>query len=647
MEGLATAKSCFARSHWVPPPRLNLSEWAQEHYRLPSVSADPGKFRPYRYQIGIMNALTDPNIQEVTFKKSARVGATMILNAWIGYHMHYEPCPMTVAQPTVGAAEKYSKEEIGPMIEDSKVLSALFDTSRAGRKSETSILHKKFPGGVLQLIGANSGDGFRRTTRRAVAGDEVDAWPVVAGDDGDQIKLLKKRTETYKHNKKAYWMSTPLVKGKSRIDTLHADSDDRRFPVPCPHCGYRDELVFREAESGGHYMAWPKGEPEKAHFVCFSCSKEIHESHKYEMLEDEGNEWVATRPTNGHAGFSIWTAYSYSVSWADIAIEFLDAVSKGAEVLRTFVNTWLGQTWEEKGEVPEWEALYARRELYGIGTVPSGVQFLTCGVDVQRNRLVYEIVGWGSRKENWSIECGVIFGDTSHEQGEPYKELDRMLLHSFPCEDGSAIPIRMLAIDSGDQTNVVYSWARRHPMTRVIAVKGVPTAKAIINSPSKVDVTIRGKATGYKLWPVNQNLVKSELYGWLSRQREENAQFYPAGYCHFPEYGEQYFQELTAEHLVTKTNNRGFIELVWEIQQGRENHFLDCRVYARAAAALLGLDRMRHPEPVQELEPPTEGKSAPAPSLAPRPTPPPQRKQLTKPSSWVRGGGARKRKGWL
>ncbi len=587
-----------------PPPRLSLSEWADKYFYLSAESAaEPGRWRTLPYQKGIMDAITDPRVEQVSLMKSARVGATKMMNAAIGYYMHQDPCPIMVVQPTVEDAQGYSKEEIAPMLRDCKVLTEIVDEQKS-KTSSSTILSKSFPGGSLTMVGANSGRGFRRVSRRVVIFDEVDGYPASAGNDGDQIKLGKRRAEYY-WNRKIIAASTPLVAGVSRIEDMFESGDQRRYHVPCPHCGYQDILVFRQSEDGrGHYMQWPEDDPEAAYFVCSENGCVIGHDEKFSMLD--AGEWIADAPVVGsgiHASFHIWAAYSMSpnASWGHLASEFVDASKGGPEKLKTFVNTALGETWKEKGEAPAWERLYYRREPYLIGSVPSGVELLTCGVDVQKDRFVYEVVGWALNKENWSVDFGELYGDTSDKA--TWRQLDELLERMY---DG--LKIEVLAIDSGYNTQQVYDWARRYPMSRVIAVKGSATAKSLVGVPSAVDITQRGKRMqrGYKVWPVGVAIAKSELYGWLRLERGEGEEEFPPGYCHFPEYAEGYFLQLTAEHLVTVRKRGGYSSLEWQMIPGRENHGLDCRVYARAAASVRGIDRARRPSPPRAPAPKSE-----------------------------------------
>lgn len=655
-----------AMGAWRPPPRLKLSEWADQHFYLSEESAaEPGRWKTLPYQKGILDAITDPNIEQVWVMKSARVGWTKCMGAAIGYHIDHAPCPMLVVQPTVDDAKGYSKEEIAPMLRDCPSLSKIIfeDAEEVGpRDSGNTILHKKFPGGILSMVGANSGAGFRRISRKVVLFDEIDGYPPSAGSDGDQIKLGIKRSEFY-WDRKALGGSTPLIAGQSRIEDLFSQGDQRRYFVPCSQCGHMDFLVFRERTDGqGHFMQWPEGRPEEAHFVCSKNGCTIRHKDKREIVTR--GEWRAgVRPKVLASGrlcvsFHVWAAYSFSpnASWGQIASEFLDAKSN-PEKLKTFVNTVLGETWKDRGDAPDWERIYQRREPYPTNTLPEGVIFLTAGVDVQKDRCVYEVVGWGDDKRSWSIDSGVIPFDTSND--DEWIKLDALLSRTWPTAAGIPIGLHMLAVDSGAFTQHVYNWARRHPMSRVIATKGVSTARVLIGTPTPVDVTVRGKriARGYKVWPIGVDIAKSELYGWLKLPVEEGKPP-PPGYCHFPEYGPEFFKQLTAEQLVPVVNKRkGYTTYEWHILPNRENHFLDARILARAAACLAGLDRLaaqkRAREQASTATPPPPTVAAPPQAPAPVPAaPPPPKAPPRAPGGWLGSGTdsrfqGKRGKGWL
>jgi phage terminase large subunit GpA-like protein len=610
---------------WRPPPRLTLSEWADQHFVMSSESsAEPGKWTTLPYQRGIMDAITDPRVEEVSLKKSARIGYTLMISAAIGYYMHQDPSSMLAVQPRVDDAKEFSKETIAPMLRDVPVLSKIVfrDMEERGPKdSSNTLTHKAFPGGILSLAGANSGSGFRRISRRVVIFDEVDAYPASAGNEGDPISLGKKRARSF-WNRKIISGSTPLVAGSSRITELFEAGDQRRFYVPCPQCDRMDFFTFRKDNERGHYMQWPEGKPLEAYFVCRANGCVIEHKDKRWMIER--GEWRADAPFTGHASFEIWAAYSYSPndSWGQLAEEFITAKRGGAEKLKTFANTVLGETWQEQGEAPDWLRLFQRREPYALESVPAGVIFLTAGVDVQADRLVWEVVGWGHDKQSWSVACGIFFGDTSGE--DVWRQLDDLLSREWKSADGLTYTIHTMAVDSGYNTNTVYNWCRRYPYTRVIAAKGVSTARTLIGGPSAVDVTVRGKrmARGYKVWPVGVDIAKSELYGWLRVGLEmKPGTPFPTGYCHYPEYGEDYFKQLTAEQLVKIRKRTGHTLYEWQVQPGgRTTTSTAACTRARPPPGQAWTDtrRQQRPRPAETRPPPIPRRRWPRPPSPPR-----------------------------
>lgn len=632
---------------WRPPPRLSLSAWADRYFVLSTeTAAEPGRWRSLPYQVEILNSITDPDVLQVTLIKSARVGYTLMMSAAMGYFMHQDPSSILVVQPTVHDAKNFSKETVAPMLRDVPVLSRLVFRDVAKGKgpkdSSATLTEKAFPGGILSLVGANSGTGFRRVSRRVIMFDEVDAYPPSAGSEGDQIELGMKRAEAF-HNRKIIAGSTPLTSGSSRIEELFLEGDQRRYYVPCPTCGHMDFLAFNEGERG-HFMYWPEGEPLKACFVCRGGGCMIEHKDKRWMVER--GEWRPDRPGGEHRSYHLWSALSYSPNstWGQIAARFLKAKRGGTEKLKTFINTDLGETWKERGDAPDWERLYQRREPYKIGTVPDGVVVLTAGVDVQKDRFVYEVVGWAPNKESWSIDARELYGDTALDT--TWLQLDALLARSFAGADGRELLISKLAIDSGFSAQVVYGWARQHPMSRVIACKGARgSARALVGIPSSVDVTVRGKRMqrSYKVWSTGVDLAKAELYGWLRLGIGDDGDP-PPGYCHFPEHDEEYFRQLTAEHLVTTVSRRTHrTKMEWQTIPNRQNHFLDARILARVAASVLGIDRMA---------PAARSARAPAPSPSAAPAPASARlvpARASRRGSWLSGGksGLDARGSWL
>jgi phage terminase large subunit GpA-like protein len=544
---------------------------------------------------------------EVVFQKSAQIGGTECGNNWLGFIIDYAPGPTLAVQPTCEMARKLSKQRIDPLIEECSRIKSKVAAPRA-REGSNTIFIKEFPGGLLSLTGANSAVGLRQMPCRYLFLDEIDGYPLDVDEEGDPIELAKARTRTF-GNAKILEVSTPTIEGRSRISKLLQESDYRKFYVPCPICRHKQDLRWK-------YLKWPGKEFHKTKYQCVKCGELWEEYHKEKFLA--AGEWRPTKKSSDPrlVGFHINALYSPLgwFSWEACARSW-NKNHKNPQRLRVFVNTVLGETWKDSGDAPDWQRLYERRETYKIGTVPEGVYFLTAGVDIQADRIHVLIDGWGPNLESWSIDYVVLDGDTSSNSNEVWAKLERLLGRSWQYSDGrGGLPITRAAIDSGYNSQVVYNFVRKFGRTKVIAVKGSDSLQQVIFVPKAVDVqeTGRKKARGCQVWPVGSSTIKTELYGFLRQSMPVDGCAFPHGFCHFPEYGPEFFKELTAEQVVTR-HVRGYIKYQWEKIHDRRNEALDCRVYSRAAAALVGIDRFTEddwrrlkakvPEPISTEKP--------------------------------------------
>ena len=573
------------RSDVRPPEPLSLSEWANKYAVLSKeTSAQTGRFRSFAYQDGMMDAITDPAVTQVSVMKSARVGYTKILDHVVGYYLAHDPSPILIVQPRVEDAEDYSKTEIVPMLRDTPVLAEICGDPKA-KDSNQTILKKTFANGAnLTLVGANSPGGFRRITCRIILFDEVDGYPSGgAGVEGDQIALGIKRSETF-WNRKIALGSTPTVKGTSRIEKAYEESDQRRYYVPCPHCG-----EFQVLEWGGpetpYGIKWDKDEngegiPESAYYVCRHNGCVIHHNEKSGMVKR--GEWRATKPFKGHAGFHIWAGYSLfpNAAWKYLVAEWL-RVKNDPLMRQTFINLVLGEPYEDRGEKALSEKrLLERCEVYAA-EVPDGVAVLTAGIDTQDGRFEIEVTGWGRNEESWSIAFDVIEGDL--ETNEPWQRLDAYLKQVWRRADGRGFTIMAACMDSGGHhTQKVYEFAKERLGRRIWAIKG-ESARGGKRSPvwPTKKPTSKSKAS-FKPIIIGVNAAKDTIRGRL--HIDPPAPGEPAAsYMHFPADRDlNYFSQLLAERSVLKVSG-GQRYRVWEQLPGRANEALDCRVYSYAA----------------------------------------------------------------
>jgi phage terminase large subunit GpA-like protein len=589
MEEIVLAKGFF--DGLKPEPRLTVSQWADKYrYLAPTSSAEPGQYRteraPYLKEIMDKLSASDP-CQEVVFIKGAQVGATESGFNWLGYIIDVAPAPTLMVQPTDSMSKRNSKMRLDPMIEATPRLREKIKPSRS-RDSGNTTLQKDFPGGTVVMTGANSAVGLRSMPVRFLMLDEVDGYPMDLDGEGSPIDLARARTRTFAR-RKIFIVSTPTTKGQSVVEAEFEETDQRRYHVPCPHCKHMQHLKWEN-------LKWERGEPETAMYFCEECGSGIEERWKPWMLKEKAfgglAEWIPTNDKHANplkVGFHINSLYSPLgwYSWAEAARDW-EKAEGDVNKQKAFVNTVLGETWAEKGDAPPWENLYNRREQYKINVPPADVVFLTAGVDVQKDRLELEIVGWCRNKRSYSVDFRVLLGDTS--ASGVWDELAKVVSESWTREDGTILPLRLMAVDTGYNTTHVYNFCRRFDVTRVIPVKGSESQQMLIAPPRQVDVTQSGKKIGrVKVWHVGVGMAKSELYGFLRQEKNEEGAA-PFGYCHFPQYDTHYFKGLTAEQLEMKVNNRGYRVYQW-VKKYDRNEPLDCRVYARAAASVVGIDR--------------------------------------------------------
>ncbi len=552
----------------APPTTLLISEWADAHRVLsPEASAEVGRWDTARtpYLKEPMNAMVDPTVSRVVVAKSSQVGFTEALNCILGFYIDQDPCPILIVQPTVEMAEAWSKDRLSPAIRDTPCLAAKVSAATS-RDSSNTLRAKTFDGGRLAIVGANSPAGLASRPVRIVLADEVDRFPVSAGSEGDPLALAAKRQSTF-WNRKTLVGSTPTLKGTSVIWREWENSDMRRFYVPCPDCDHRQVLVWANVK----WDKSPTGKhlPTTAHYTCEQCGSVWDDAARYDAVSK--GEWRATNNDGaaGTAGFHISVLMSPWVALADVVSEFL-AARKDPALLQVFVNTALGEPFEEAREKIEGSAFLSRGESYGPQAMPEGVKFLTAGVDVQGDRLEVQVIGWGAFEESWPIRYDVLPGDPA--QQHVWTMLDDVLRAPYHREDGQELRVRATCIDTGGHHahQVLVYCARRRGC---LPIKGIAGPKPIF--PPRASRT----KTNQRVYMIGVDTAKDTLYARL-RFAEPGP-----GYIHFPAseaFNAEYFRQLTSEQVQTRYSE-GRPYRVWMLPPGLRNEALDTMVYALAA----------------------------------------------------------------
>lgn len=557
----------------VPPPDLTISQWADSNRMLSSeASAEPGHWSTARapYQRELMDAVLDPDVEQVVIMSCSQVGKTEIINNVIGYYIDLDPCPMLVVQPTVDLAEAWSKDRLAPMIASTPALADKIGSAKS-RDSDNTILHKIFRGGHISCVGANAPSSLAMRPVRLVLCDEVDRFPASAGTEGDPVRLAMRRSDTF-WNRKTILVSTPTVKGISRIEQAYETSDQRRYYVPCVSCNHMQVLVFDR-------LLWEKDEHDKplrssVRYCCESCNHMHDERDKAAMLER--GKWVAEHPDRRVRGYHLNSLYSPWRRWDEIADEW-HAIGKNPEALKVFWNTVLGQTWEDRGDAVSVSALASRRERFEA-EVPDGVGILVASVDVQGDRLEVAVVGYGDKEESWIIAFSQIMGDPA--QSQVWMDLRAFIDAPFDCQSGKKAKIEITVVDSGGaHTDEVYKWCKTFLASgrRVYPIKGgSTTGLPLVGRPSK--------SNKYAV-PLFVLCVDSGKETVMARMRVPAA---GAGYMHLPDWlDDEFLEQMTAEKAIRKyQRGRGAVR-VW-VKTRERNEAFDLMVYALAALHIAG-----------------------------------------------------------
>jgi phage terminase large subunit GpA-like protein len=555
-----------------PRRKLTVSEWADAHRMLSSKgSSEAGPWKTSRtpYLREIMDCLSDRSpVKRIVVIKSAQIGASEAGLNWIGFTMDHSPCPMLVVLPTLEVRKRWVRQRLDPMLSETPALASIFD-AKASRQSSNSEDIKDYPGGMLVVGGANSPASLASMPIGRVICDEVDRFPWQVGQEGDPLGLIDERTKTFPR-RKVLLISTPTIKDASRIDEEYQRSDQRKYHVPCPHC--HESIVLKWQN-----LRWDTG-AKHAWYICEECGCEIQEHFKPAMLAN--GRWVPANPDSAVRGYHINALYAplgLGYSWAEMSREWL-ACHDDPPKLKRFVNTTLGEVWEDRSRDIKPNALMERAEGYKTRTAPPSCLVLTAGVDTQDDRLELQILGWGRNETCWVIDYLVLPGDPS--KPEVWMRLAEILNTPICNAYGHDLLIQATAIDTGGHhTHDVYNFVRSKACRRLMAIKGsnTPSKPILAGRPSDQDINWRGKVikNGVKLWMIGVDTVKHMLLNRLAADAGQPAESRRIRFSQ--DLPADYYDQLVSEAFDPEKNR-------WVKRRGRRNEGLDTWVYACAAA---------------------------------------------------------------
>lgn len=502
---------------------------------------------------------------------------TKALAATIGMVAKTRPCPIIVLLPRDADAVRFATEEIASCFAASPQLTGILKDSREDGRTTQTI--KTFPGGSLKMLAARSPDNLRAHDAKYIYFDEVDAFEMT--DEGDPVQLGITRTVAH-YDRKIVMGSTPTIEGRSIIEEHYLKSDRRIFEVPCLHCGTYFELLW-------HNIVWATGDPKSAVCECPSCSKTIDERHKREMAE--AGVWHKQAPdVIGHAGFKLNALVSPlpNAAWSTLAAEYIEAKHAGPTKLMTFVNTVEGRPWREtSGPVATAQGLLDRQEDYIPNPLsdplPERVLLVSAGIDFQPDRWEGIHLGVGEGEETWELDYQIHHGAPSDPNY--WQTLQDFIERTYNHPLGGVFPVEAAALDSGDNSTVVYEFVNRMRQAGkdyVHAVKGVAGEGRPLwqRSLSKKSIASR---MGTKLELIGVDDAKTLIY-----ERVAKSEVSP-GFMHFRNKRLEFYEQLLGETVITKVT-KGRPKREWVPLKNKRHEVLDCYVYALAARHSLSVD---------------------------------------------------------
>lgn len=588
---------------------ITVKQWAETKRIIPEgLSALPGKFSwevtPYLAEIADCLSAVSP-VQEVYVAKGAQIGYSVgVLENGMGYIIDQEPGPTLYATGDQSMAEQSGSLRIDRMLQSAGIAGKIFSQveTKSNRATGHTKMTREFPGGFLMTIGPNSASKLRQNSIRYLLLDEIDAYPHDTQGEGDPIKLMFRRTDSFEAIRKVIGGSTPTIANSSRIWDLYVTGDQRKFYVPCRECGEMQQLEWKnlkwETDETGHLIY------DSVHYVCCKCGAKWKNTDKSYFLPR--GEW---RPTAKAAKPNLRSYHISSMyspvgmrSWESAVQEWIDAQNDPAKI-RVFVNTFLGEPYVEKGDAPPYERIMLRREgwhaesrrlnklnagnLWFETDCTADICLVTIGADVQKDRIECEVVGWTAGKESYSLGYFVLFGHPQDSGNPCWTDLAEIIQKPH----AGLIPCLTL-IDSSYSSDAVYDFCSHFGGQGVLASQGADRPQK-----GKVYALYPVKGTNASRVDLNVDFLKQEVYSSLGKIRMSDTAPFPPGYCHFSaDYTEHYFKMLTAEERVPEKNRKtGFVRWVWKKIRER-NEALDCRVYALGAVYLLASTLSNQPD---------------------------------------------------
>ena len=548
--------------------------------------------------IPVAEAIRSPDYKKVCAVMGSQMSKTETMANVMGHCLDDDPSPQLYIAPTRSFVESVFEPRFKAMVMQCESLHKKRGDGRRERKTL-----KNIAGVRVRFAWAGSATELSGDPARDVYVDERDRMDDNVDGEGDPVELADARHSTYADGCTTIFSTPTIGNVETYVDELSGlefwdigeeissptwkifqEGTRSHWCVPCPECHEFFIPRFRNLWWPEHATAAEAAH--EAHMTCGRCGILIDQTHKSDMME--GGRYVAPGQTIDRHGVvtgeptlsqcaSFWVSGLMSPwkTWGDRAQQWLLAVRSGdPERIQAVINTGFGELFSVAGEAPDLSLVKLLREPYQLGEHHEAVIKITLGVDVQKDRLVYSVRGWGADLESWHYDHGELMGPTDEEA--VWDDLTNLRDQHY-----GGHPIDRCFIDSGYRTSFVYTFCRKHKEW-ALPTKGRDTIESSPLTRGKLDVGKRtGKrlAAGLGIWHINTDYFKR----WLHERFERDASL--AGGWHLAEdTTDEFCKAMVSEARVAKASGR----VTWVLIHPN-NHYFDCEVNNLAAAYSLNM----------------------------------------------------------
>lgn len=608
-----------------PPERLTVPEAAEKYRRLniPGAYVGPWQNDVTPYCVEPMQILTSHEYTAMIFVGPAQSAKTDMALNWVLHTAICDPSDMMLIQTSQATARDFSKRRLDRLYRHSKEVG---NKLIPGRNNQ-NIFDTRFKAGWLLTLSWPTINELSGKPIPRLWLTDYDRMDQDIDGEGAPFDLARKRATTFRsfgmtvaESSPGFEVENPKYISASKheapptrgILSLYNRGDRRRWYWKCISCKEAFEPDFT-------LLSWPESQDdmeaaEQAVMNCPKCgSIYAHDPQKdgpgkHEMniagkwIKD-GMNWMENGTVMGESMrsdiASFWLkgpAAAFS-DWKTLVLNYRKAMAEferngSEEALKVTVNTDQGLPYIPKGidgdRLPE--DLKDRALDYGEKEVPEGVRFLLASIDVQKNRFVIQVHGFGKDRDIWLIDrFDVKKSNRKDEDGERYwispgsyledwqLLVDEIILKTYPCADQKHhMQIKYTVCDSGGREGVTakaydfWRWLRdKHDHNlhrRFLLLKGSPykTAPRVqITYPDSERKDRRAGARGeVPVLMINSDAVKDQVNKMLDRTDPNG------GMVNFPDWlPDTFYTELTAEHRTPKgwVNPRNHRNESWDL----------------------------------------------------------------------------------